>query len=239
MSKRSAVMATTLALIVGLLAYNNVPDAPTEEDRVYGDRILAAAGYDGPKRDFGDLGRFENQILAIQAVQDAAITVAKLDQEIPTGQQREPRNVFEQKKGLCYDRSRAIEKMLAGLGFVVRHVAIYATVDRGRLAAVLTPGNDSHALTEVKTSKGWMLVEPNVRWIGLTAEGRPVDVDGLRALGTSNASWAPGITGRPHPIFSKSFAYVRGLYSRHGGFYPPYAPIPDVNWRQLTQNFGG
>lgn len=239
MGKRTRVVGAVLALIVAVLAMHNVPDAATEEDREYGNRILAAAGYEGAKRDFGDLTVFDNQVRAIQAVQDAAISIAKLDEEISQGSEREPRNVFEQKKGLCYDRSRAIEKMLAALGFEVRHVAIYATVARGTIAAVLTPGNDSHALTEVSTSKGWMLVEPNVPWIGLTADGRTVDAAALRSIDMADARWAPGVTGKPHPIFSNAYAYVRGLYSRHGGFYPPYTPIPDVNWRQLVQNFGG
>ena len=34
-------------------------------------------------------------------------------------------------------------------------------------------------------------------------------------------------------LFSKPFVYLPGLYSRHGQFYPPFTPIPDVNWRDF------
>ena len=237
MRRRRGVALAGLAAMTAVLAVHNVPDAVTEDDIVYGDRILAAAGYEGPKRGFGDLVLFENQIRAIAAVQDAVISMAKLDEEIPFGQAREPRDAFEQKKGLCYDRSRAIEKILAVIGFETRHVAVYGTDKRNALLALLTPGNDSHALTEVKTNKGWIAIDPNVRWMALTAEGQPLTVAGLRSLDMATARWSAGASAAPHPIFRKPYTFVRGLYSRHGRFYAPYSPIPDVNWRQLLENF--
>jgi hypothetical protein len=39
-----------------------------------------------------------------------------------------------------------------------------------------------------------------------------------------------------NPIFRSDFTYVIGLFSRHGRFYPPFTPIPDVNWRQIVYN---
>jgi hypothetical protein len=32
------------------------------------------------------------------------------------------------------------------------------------------------------------------------------------------------------------FVFVYGLYSRHGGFYPPFVPLPDFDWAQLHHN---
>jgi hypothetical protein len=39
----------------------------------------------------------------------------------------------------------------------------------------------------------------------------------------------PEIDGAP-------FTWIYSLYSRHGRFYPPYDPVPDVNWAELAQN---
>lgn len=243
MRRRRGIAAAASALVLAVFALHNVPDAVTEEDRDYGERILAAAGYTGAKREFGNLiafdnvDAFSNQFKAIAAVQDAVIRVAAQDDEIPFGHAREPRDAFEQKKGLCYDRSRTIEKLLAVLGLETRHVSVYATEGTSAIRALVTPGNDSHALTEVKTSRGWLAVDPNVRWMALTAEGTPLTVAGLRSIDMAHAAWASSPTVKPHSIFLKHFTFVRGLYSRHGRFYPPYTPIPDVNWRQLAQNF--
>ena len=82
-----------------------------------------------------------------------------------------------------------------------------------------------------------MAVDPNVRWIGLSDDGRPLTITALRSIDLQSARWALGGSAVPHRIFRKSFIYVRGLYSRHGRFYPPYGPLPDVNWRQLAVNF--
>jgi hypothetical protein len=226
---------TMLALVV-LAAIHDVPVSATQEDIQFGDLMLAEAGYSGPKRALGDLTSFDTQLKAILAAQDTVIRIAPRDEEIPFDRAREPRDLFEMRKGLCYDRSRALEKLLAMMGLESRHVAIYSTAKRGALAALLTPGNDSHALTEVKTARGWMTIDPNTRWIGLTQDGRVVDIAGLRALDAAKTAWA-GEGAQPHPIFSAPFVFVRGLYSRHGRFYSPYTPVPDVNWRQLVQNF--
>lgn len=236
--QRGLWAAVALLAVAAVLAVHNVPAAPTEEDIVYTERILAASGYEGPTRGFGDLEEFDSQIRAIRAVQDSVLAVAKGNEEIPFDQPREPRDAYEQRKGLCYDRSRAIEKMLAVLGFEIRHVSVYETHERPALLAVLTPGNGSHALTEVRTGKGWMAVDPINRWIGLTRDGRVLDVASLRTTGVATGPWAESVPGKPHSIFRGPFVLVRGLYSRHGRFFPPYTAVPDVNWRQLLTNFG-
>ena len=53
---------------------------------------------------------------------------------------------------------------------------MYSTVEAGSaLGALATPDTLSHALTEVKTRRGWMIVDSRTRWAGLTADGRPMD----------------------------------------------------------------
>ena len=38
-------------------------------------------------------------------------------------------------------------------------------------------------------------------------------------------------------FYTPNVVFVYGLYSRHGGFYPPYNFIPDYNFRELFYNF--
>ena len=223
---------------VAVLWLHNVETSLSPEDQGFAKRILAEAGYPTDRQGFGDAASFAADVKAVLAVQDSIIRLADVDQEIPFDRQRDLKDVYELKRGLCFDRSRAIEQILTYLGFEIRHVAVYDTARNGALSAVLTPQNPSHALTEVKTAKGWMAVDPNVKWIGLSPAGEPLSVAKLRTIDTKSAAWASEVTGRPHEIFSKPFVYIRGLYSRHGRFYPPYSPIPDVNWGQLAGNFG-
>lgn len=41
----------------------------------------------------------------------------------------------------------------------------------------------------------------------------------------------------PSDIYLDNHIDVRGLYSRHGGFYPPYNHVPDINWGEFLWNF--
>lgn len=181
------------------------------------------------------LRSLRDEVEAVIAVQDSILTAAPLDKEIPHGQPREIADVLQARQGLCYDRSRAIETALRALGFETRHAAIYSVAETGSAwRSLATPGVESHAVTEVRTRAGWMLVDSNQRWIGLTAEGRPIDLAALRR--DQNRTWSKLVSDAPNPIFSKPFTWAYGLYSRHGRFYAPYNPVPDVSWPELLQN---
>src|SRR5680860_1366733 len=156
----------------------------------------------------------------------------------PFDRPRELRDLYQARSGLCFDRSRAIEKILSSLGFEVRHAAVYSTKDASRLRAFLTPRTPSHALTEVKTARGWLVIDSNRRWIGLTRDGTPVDLDALRETKAQQA-WDSRLKEPMSTILSGPFSYLFGLYSRHGRFYAPYTPIPDADWRQVLYNVTG
>ena len=229
-------------VIVGggvLLALNDVSSEVSSEDAVYAERILREANHGAIVRQ-GHPARFDEQIRTVLAVQDAVLSVAPGDEGIPFDQTRELSDLYRTRTGLCFDRSRAIEQILKHLGFEVRHAAVYSLKGTGsRLKALLTPGTPSHAVTEVKTARGWLLVDSNVRWIGLTPEGEPVDLSTLQQLDASDHVWHPRLESPMSSIFAAPFTYVLGLYSRHGRFYPPFMPIPDVDWSQLYFNFAG
>ena len=64
-------------------------------------------------------------------IQDAVLAHAPIDAGFSLNQPREPEYLDKARKGLCYDRSRAIEKTLTLMGFEVRHAAIYSTAKTG------------------------------------------------------------------------------------------------------------
>lgn len=175
---------------------------------------------------------YDEEIKAIQLVQQSILKLAPLNEGIPLGRPREPATLIEAGKGLCYDRSRVIEKSLRLLGFAARHISIYSTTDVSALEALITPGTSSHAVTEVLTSRGWLVVDSNSPWLSLTSEGVPVSMSVIKnSVGAAiPISWQQE---PPSDIYKKPFVYVCGLYSRHGRFYPPFDAFPDVNYSEM------
>lgn len=237
MRTRHAVWLFLVLVLLGLAAVfvtNDVSTALTEDDAAYAERILRETGH-GDMLSQAPPTNFDEQVRTILAVQDAVLSTAPENKGIPLGKPRELRDLYAAKQGLCYDRSRAIEKILSHLGFEVRHAAIYSTKKAGKLRALLTPRTPSHAVTEVKTGRGWLVIDSNRRWIGLTRGGKPVDLARLRDSGHEQ-DWDTRLKDDMSPILAGPFTYLYGLYSRHGEFYPPYTPVPDVDWNQIPYN---
>jgi hypothetical protein len=234
--RTTAILGLTSLLVAGA-AVHNVSTAVTEEDVYYGSQILERAGYNPDPGAFGDLNRFENQIATILAVQDAVLKAAPIWSGLAHGRPREPKDVLTEGMGKCFNRSRAMEKILAVLGFETRHLAIYSTRIHGRLRTLMTPGGRSHAGTEVKTEKGWILIDSDARWIGLDSAANVYTAKDLQGRDVFAMDWAAEV---PEPFswlyMDRPFTYVVGLFSRHGGFFAPYTPVPDVNYGQLLQN---
>lgn len=234
--RRLTLAALAASGLIAVIVAHDIPVSVTADDRHYAPLILADAGYDGTYAEGGKPAHFEGEIRAIVAVQDAVLKLAPKNEAIPFERTREPKDLYELRYGLCFDRSRAIEKLLGWLGFETRHVAIYSTKERSALGALLTPQSPSHAVSEVLTQKGWMVVGSNHRWIGLDAKRNPVSVTDLQRKGVAAGRWAPESRDPINAIFKDPFVHIRGLYSRHGFFYPPYTPVPDYSLRQLSSN---
>ena len=174
---------------------------------------------------------FDDELKLIRSLQAQVMKRVPSIVPIPEYQSREPEDLFLNKSGLCYDRSRALDKLFAWYGFESRHIYIlYAQnpttgedVSFGR--AVLTRATGSHAVTEVKTSKGWIVVDSLQPWISVTDDGAPVDADHINEQ-AHKFSALPG-------SFSGPYWEIRGLYSRRGHFYRPYIPYPEVNWHDF------
>jgi hypothetical protein len=225
------VFLTTLILLTIILSYHQVDNSLTKEDIEFTDKILQEMKV----TPISNLRSYEKENKFIIEVQNAVLRLAPDNLGIPYNAQREPRDVYFAKSGLCYDRSRVIEKILRYSGFQTRHIAIYSTEQtHSSFQSLITPGISSHAVTEVLTKKGWLVVDSNDFWVSLDGQGNPVSIEQIQSdVGHRNISWAKLF---PSGIYKKSFTFVYGLYSRHGRFYPPYNFIPDVNYKELIQN---
>jgi hypothetical protein len=222
-------------VLVAAAWIHNVSTAPTDDDTKYIHAMLEERGV--RELVLQGASTFDEEIRTIVAVQDAVLARAPEDKGLPLGSEREPRLLYEARYGLCYDRSRAIEKALTLLGLEVRHLAVYDTDSTGSaVVSLLTPGIGSHAVTEVHTSRGWLIVDSNARWISLDSDNLPWSAADLKravAAQSSMPHWS-AINHEPMSgIFLEPFVYVPGLYSRHGRFYAPFTPVPDVNWGDL------
>ncbi len=87
------------------------------DDKRFAALIMKEAGYEPDHLKKSDGTDFEAEVRSIVAVQDAVLKAAPVDRAIPIGREREPKDLYELKYGLCYDRSRVIEKCSPGSAF--------------------------------------------------------------------------------------------------------------------------
>jgi len=183
---------------------------------------------------------FAEQVVLIRRLQAGIAAAAPISLPIPYGQAREPADLLREGQGICYDRSRTIEKALTMAGFQVRHAALYSLApDLGvaaRLRALAFRKDlQSHSVSECMTARGWLVVDSNHPWLSLDSEGGPIALQTIRnSFSSDPIDWqeAP-----PEVLYCQPFTVVYGLYSRHGQFYPPFSPVPDINWREMARNF--
>ncbi len=216
-------------LLVATGVASDVDTAVTEED---------AAAVAGLHLDplWGETPSFEAEVVCVQALR------ARLAAEAPDltcvhewgAVSHEPAAFLSRRVGCCYDRSRTIEKALAHYGFAVRHLAVHATRRYPAPLNYVAPGVQSHSISEVETSQGWMVVDSNAAWVAVSDEGRPLDARALRTALRDGED----VHGVPDGYFGGRYTIAYGLYSRHGGFYPPFVGVPDVDWDQLHHNLG-
>ena len=84
------------------------------------------------------------------------------------------------------------------------------------MSLFLKKGNDSHAISQILTTKGWLAIDSVSDWVNSDINNQIIDINKIKY----NSNWKYNI---PHHIFKKknTLLYIF-LYSRHGGFYPPY-----------------
>jgi len=235
--RRTPVLALLLLVVsaVAFLAWNDVPSKIAPLDVKTAVALMAPNRTSDPAVPFVKPQGFEAELALIIAVQDAVLRAAPIDEGLPLDETRELSELVKAGRGLCYDRSHAIETILRLHGMETRHVAVYSTeTTASALRSLLTPQVSSHALSEVLTERGWIAVDSNYRWIALTADGEPYDLGKMRQ--NPNVAWSKTIKGRMAPIFKEDYTWVYGLFSRHGRFYPPFIPFPDIKLSELRHN---
>ena len=162
---------------------------------------------------------------------------------------------YDTRKGYCYDRAALMEKTLRYAGFHTRHIFIYYDNNKQSLGFTdFIRKNSSHAMLEVKTSRGWMAVGTNCNWLGLETDGQLLDIFRMRdhIRGDSLRLQKSGSVGVPFWLDVQHkgvYRIVYGLYSRHGQFLTSHpletwmnkvglrSPFPDYNLRELLYNF--
>ena len=220
------ILGVVLFVNVAMGLITNVPTHVTESDKAVFRTTLSLKKPEGPLT-------YKQEIDLIRSVQALIFEQVPIGEPIPDYADREQEDLFKQKSGLCYDRSRTYDKVFSWLGFEARHIYILypehpasgETLSFWR--AFFTKGTNSHAVTEVKTSRGWLLVDSNAAWVSNGNDGLPVGVDHLPA----KASFMPDMP----EYFNRPYWAIRGMYSRRGQLYRPYLPYPELNWPDFFQ----
>lgn len=234
--KRSVLIsiAFLVGCVVVILSFHAVDNSLTEEDRQYIPMYLSGVA------PLPENPTYKDQLSFIISVQRSVLNIASRNNGLPLSQKREPKELYLAKTGSCYDRSRVIEKILRYSGFETRHVFIYVKGETGfGIKSLITRGIGSHAVTEVLTKSGWLVVDSNAPWVSTDTNNQPLSINNiqLKIENSSHIKWGneppTGINFYP---FGTSIGVVLGLYSRHGKFYPPYNFIPDINYGEFVQN---
>lgn len=172
---------------------------------------------------------YEEELANIRNVQKLVMRIAPVGDPIPDYASREPADLVKHRSGLCYDRSRTYDKVYKWMGFETRHVYILYKDSLGEstprfiapIRAFFSYGQSSHAVTEVKTSRGWVMVDSNSEWISVDSKENPVSMDDI---------WQSKAKFSVVPVYMlKPYWAIRGMYSRRGHLYRPYIPFPEFN----------
>jgi hypothetical protein len=173
------------------------------------------------------LGSFEREIRCIRFIQRTVQAKVPNRRCAGWGTNIEPMDFLERGYGCCYDRAQFMAKALEHYGIATRHVALHER--RFGILSLAVPGGESHATTEVRTSKGWMGVDSNDPFLLLTRDGRPVTYAHLREFPHNAFADQP----RTWRFFDRPVQVTYGLYSRHGGFHGVRLPAPEINYPEF------
>ena len=179
---------------------------------------------------------YEKQIDDIKKIQKSVFLIAPKMKSIPKNASREPADLAKVGSGYCHDRSRVIEKILRSYGYKTRHIAIYSKEKtKTFFKTLIAPKIDSHAITEVLTKKGWLVIDSNSPWLSLDIDNNPISIKQISDNKDQVIKKLPN--GFPSFIYELDFLYIYGLYSRHGKFFPPHNFFPDINYSEFLYNF--
>ena len=219
-SRKSVLAAVVAALVMfGIFGASHVSDVLTAADRLAMRNLIDSVS--------SSAGDGESDILVVYRLQREILRRVPIGDGIELGRSREPEDVLEAGRGLCFDHARLMKKALMALGFDVRNVFLLYTSGANipqTLLLLFSAGAPTHVVLEVKLANGWVYVDTNYPWIGTSSER--------------------SIFGAEHNPIARPNLKIRGLYSRNGKLFPPYNSIPDLNYPEfvignLSAAFGG
>jgi hypothetical protein len=238
-------------LVLAAFAFNGYPTV-TKTDRAYIDSFLTE--WKIPVEPDSIHNSFDKEIDFISTIQDSALQSIRHEM-IKYNQVGDCKIYYTGRKGSCYDRAFFMEKIFSSYGFPIRHLYLYYKADNAPIATldIFNKGLTSHAMLEVKTKKGWMLVGTNGNWLALDQQKNPLKIQQVREL-LKKGEFTPykkrsiGITFYETFPVPSNFKVIYGVYSRHGEFLQ--SPIekglksigiptflPDYNLRMQLYNF--
>jgi len=165
---------------------------------------------------------FESEVAAIKKIYETVVDHGRISPFRAYGKNHK-RNIEQFLSGptlVCHVSTRVLEQSLVYFGYEVRHVFILSATEHGVLS-LFKANVPSHAISEVKTSKGWLMLDPNFNMI-YSYKGE-----------VFSASTITENTLIKHEIFHNPHIVIPGLYSRHGLFFWPFLRLPDINWRNF------
>jgi hypothetical protein len=217
-------LLTIFLIIFIFLHLNNVKKKLSDEDIYFINLFIDELNLLKKKPVFSN---FSDEIFFINSVHTAIIKNINSSSGIPKNLSREPKDLYYSREGECYDTSRLLEKLFQYYGYKTKHISIYEKKgDIPLLNLLLKKGNDSHAISQIFTTKGWLAVDSVSDWISLDINNKIININKIKF----NTNWQ---YNNPHHIFEKEYFLIYGLYSRHGRFYPPYNFIPDINFKDF------
>ena len=224
LNKRIILLIVTIIYITTIYQLSEVDTSLTKEDI----EVIKKLDLDSS---CGNINTIDNLIQCVAKIQSKVFSIVLISHHgIGYNHTREPIDLIKEKKGLCYDRSRFIEKIFTFYNIHYRHVAIHFTEDNSSLP-YLKKGSFSHAFSEIYTTKGWMVVDSIEPFIGANKEGK---VYTAKELKEKKDFKDINNNGLPLNFRLGDYSVIYGLYSRHGKHYPPFNKIPDINWEQFT-----
>ncbi|WP_453972775.1 transglutaminase domain-containing protein [Amorphus sp. MBR-141] len=222
------LMIAAISCVIAFAAY--AAFALSVDNRLTEDDIEAIKTL-GIERDCEEIGgKFDKEIACLKSVQHAVQSIGSTECASKSDL-IEPAEFLERNHGCCFDRARFIEKAARYFGFQTRHVFLIAPSHGFSITNALPLGQNSHATSEVLTSRGWLGVDSNEPFILLNADANPMTYreavsseQGLRIM-------------EPKEFFSQGLDIVYGLYSRHGFFHGKNLPGPEFVLSELMHNF--
>ncbi|MFM2139538.1 MAG: hypothetical protein RJA57_1845 [Bacteroidota bacterium] len=222
-------------------------------DRFYIDKFINEWGLKARLQ--GVHASFETQIAFISTLQDSTLYQIRSG-DAPFEEASNMKYLYENRKGVCFNRAFFQEKILREAGFKTRHVYIYftATDKVTHFRNFFKKGLRSHAMFEVKTKRGWMLVGTNANWLGLDKNRTPLTIGDVRRRLKGKTLELAKIPTKGKIFYEElrvphDFRFIYGIYSRHGKFLKSgpleqifnrpllSGVVPDFNFRELLYNF--